>query len=290
MQVDAQSGSAPVAAATSNGVTSGAPISTIPLSSTIPPIVQEAYAGNNMAMQSGFNSAMHNGLGKSNNTVQNGVDGGPVHDGYRSNVHEANGMNKSGDDGDTNNVEGLDLTLYCGPLLNYRRMSKALSDTPIWHGTVLIVTGVPPSSSSSPSSSSTLTPPLMLRCIGPVASATGANGAGVDSSHPRRFEPIKLYEDQHKAFWRYELELPIQQFEARWEYDVGAGLSAEARKVTQGVKRVFMVPARSQSMRIMFHSCNGFSVGTDEEAWNGPALWNDVLRKLNHCCSSFAYL
>jgi hypothetical protein len=29
----------------------------------------------------------------------------------------------------------------------------------------------------------------------------------------------------------------------------------------------------------MFHSCNGFSVGTDEEAWSGPALWNDVARK-----------
>ena len=32
-------------------------------------------------------------------------------------------------------------------------------------------------------------------------------------------------------------------------------------------------------MSIMFHSCNGFSVGTDEEAWCGPALWNDVLRR-----------
>jgi hypothetical protein len=31
-------------------------------------------------------------------------------------------------------------------------------------------------------------------------------------------------------------------------------------------------------MRIMFHSCNGFSVGTDVDAWSGPALWNDVLR------------
>lgn len=29
----------------------------------------------------------------------------------------------------------------------------------------------------------------------------------------------------------------------------------------------------------MFHSCNGFSVGTDEEAWSGPALWNDVMRR-----------
>lgn len=29
----------------------------------------------------------------------------------------------------------------------------------------------------------------------------------------------------------------------------------------------------------MFHSCNGFSVGTDEEAWSGAALWNDVMRR-----------
>lgn len=31
-------------------------------------------------------------------------------------------------------------------------------------------------------------------------------------------------------------------------------------------------------MRVMFHSCNGFSVGVDVDAWSGPALWNDVLR------------
>jgi hypothetical protein len=40
----------------------------------------------------------------------------------------------------------------------------------------------------------------------------------------------------------------------------------------------FAVPSIHQSMRIMFHSCNGFSVGTDVDAWSGPALWNDVLR------------
>jgi hypothetical protein len=28
----------------------------------------------------------------------------------------------------------------------------------------------------------------------------------------------------------------------------------------------------------MFHSCNGFSVGTDLDIWKGPELWNDVLR------------
>lgn len=29
----------------------------------------------------------------------------------------------------------------------------------------------------------------------------------------------------------------------------------------------------------MFHSCNGFSVGTDEDDWSGPCLWNDVMRR-----------
>jgi hypothetical protein len=28
----------------------------------------------------------------------------------------------------------------------------------------------------------------------------------------------------------------------------------------------------------MFHSCNGFSVGTDEDAYSGACLWNDVGR------------
>ncbi|KAI6946539.1 hypothetical protein KC321_g19272, partial [Hortaea werneckii] len=40
----------------------------------------------------------------------------------------------------------------------------------------------------------------------------------------------------------------------------------------------FAIPSKHESMRVMFHSCNGFSVGTDEDAWSGCALWNDVLR------------
>ena len=269
MQVDGQSQSAHVAAATSNGVSGVTPVSKLPLSSTIPPIVQEAYASSKIEMQNGINSATPNDVGNGDKTVSSGVaSSSTMQNAHRS---EMNGVDKGQTDND--NVEGLDLTLHCGPLLNYRRMSKVLTETPVWHGTVLIVTSLPPSSSP-------LTPPLTLHCVGPVASATGPNGIGIDSSHSRRFDPIKLYQDEHKAFWRYEIELPIQQFEARWEYDVGAGLSPDARHVTgQRVKRVFAVPARSQSMRIMFHSCNGFSVGTDEEAWNGPALWNDVLRK-----------
>jgi hypothetical protein len=67
----------------------------------------------------------------------------------------------------------------------------------------------------------------------------------------------------------------MQQSELHCEYDI------PALSFTSGKKRArqsFFVPAISESMRIMFHSCNGFSVGTNEEAWSGPALWNDVLR------------
>ena len=257
-------------------------IASVPLSSTIPAIVQQAYQENSMQLDHGIHASGPNGVNTSmpngTSTVQNRNDQTAT-----NNVASSSAATKPSEE----SVTGLDLTLYCGPLLNYRRMSGAQSNNPIWHGTVLVVTS-PPSSSipadAAASSSTASRLPLTLRCIGPVASATAANGTGVDASHTRRFTPILLYQDKDKAFWRYELEVPIQQFEARWEYNVGAGLNDDARQITgQRVKRVFAVQARSQSMRIMFHSCNGFSVGTDEHAWNGPALWNDVLSMCRHC-------
>jgi hypothetical protein len=49
-------------------------------------------------------------------------------------------------------------------------------------------------------------------------------------------------------------------------------------------------PAEEQSMRIMFHSCNGFSVGTDMDAWVGPNLWNDVHLVIEVMVSSFVWV
>ena len=39
--------------------------------------------------------------------------------------------------------------------------------------------------------------------------------------------------------------------------------------VSKEPSRQFVVPSAMESMRIMFHSCNGFSVGTDEDFWSG---------------------
>lgn len=80
-----------------------------------------------------------------------------------------------------------------------------------------------------------------------------------------------------KAFWRFTLELPLESAESRWEYTI-PDMTFLSNIADSGPSRTFVVPGNEDSMRLMFHSCNGFSVGTDEEAWSGPALWNSVVR------------
>lgn len=45
------------------------------------------------------------------------------------------------------------------------------------------------------------------------------------------------------------------------------------------IRGSFCVPGTDQSMRVMFHSCNGFSVKVPPDAYAGPTLWNDVSRR-----------
>ncbi|KAK5168282.1 uncharacterized protein LTR77_006851 [Saxophila tyrrhenica] len=157
------------------------------------------------------------------------------------------------------------LEVICGPLLNYRRMSNEHSSNPIWHGSVLIVTtpGQRPE-------------PLRLRLGG----LTGSNDASAGGdTRERTFEAIKLYEDPRKAFFNYEIDLPFQEQESRWEYLIPDMVTAGGMHRQDPDKPTrFWVPSKHESFRIMFHSCNGFSVGTDMETWKGPSLWNDVLR------------
>jgi len=157
-----------------------------------------------------------------------------------------------------------DMEVFCGPLLNYRRMSQGRGQAR-WHGSVLIVV-----SPGAPQLE------LSFHCLGRVDIGTGTGAprmvGGTSQAHTVKGE--KLYEDSQKGFWRFLIELPIQDFEAKWEYSIQS-IRFDA---IWGAKFTFVVPSSFQSMRIMFHSCNGFSVGTDIDAWSGPALWNDVLR------------
>ena len=183
----------------------------------------------------------------------------------------------------TNSASGGDVEndprLICGPLLNYKWMDYSGSDAPKWHGSVLVVTNT-----------RVREPYVKLRFVellrGNKFDALNGNlqndrqGIGIDDDRHLEHEAAgtKLYSDPSKAFWRFDLELKLQKLEARWEYSV-YGVQDSSDPVSQpSLSRFFVVPSASQSMRIMFHSCNGFSVGTDEDAWSGPALWNDVMR------------
>jgi hypothetical protein len=148
--------------------------------------------------------------------------------------------------------EGLEV--ICGPLLNYRHMSGENTDKPIWHGSVLVVT-----------------------LAGNIPEKLSLQQAGAGSgSRPEHIQGTKLYEDEKSGFWQFSIAVPFQEEESEWQYIIPSMRTKDGKSVDKPLR--FFVPSKQESMRIMFHSCNGFSVGTDEEAWSGPALWNDVLR------------
>jgi hypothetical protein len=155
-----------------------------------------------------------------------------------------------------------DVDVICGPLLNYKRMSNEHSDHPQWHGSVLIVT-----------TAGTRPGELSLSRAGSAAAPNGQNG----QQQEQRFPAQLLFEDPRKGFWRYEIDVPFLDEETTWEYAIAKMIRASTKQPLNATQR-FVVPSKHESMRIMFHSCNGFSVGTDVDAWKGPCLWNDVLR------------
>lgn len=156
-----------------------------------------------------------------------------------------------------------DVDVLCGPLLNFKRMSNEHTENPQWHGSVLIVT----TPGSRPGE-------LSLSCLGSIGA--GATTTGQTGQQERRFPAQRLFEDPQKGFWRYEIDVPFLAQETAWEYGIQKLRTAEKQPLD--TRKRFAVPSKHESMRIMFHSCNGFSVGTDVDAWAGPALWNDVLR------------
>ncbi|RGP60302.1 hypothetical protein FSPOR_10730 [Fusarium sporotrichioides] len=152
-------------------------------------------------------------------------------------------------------------TIVCGPLLNYRHMNQGR-----WHGSVLVVVE---GGGKIPLHQPYLT--LNLAVTLPDG-GNATNGAREEV----RVDGHCLYSDPRNTFWAFDISVPIQDIECGYDYAL-----PEMRFSSEHKPRVnrFFVPAATESFRMMFHSCNGFSVGTDEEAWSGPALWNDVTRK-----------
>lgn len=154
--------------------------------------------------------------------------------------------------------------IVCGPLLNYRYM-----DDRTWYGSVLVVV-------KGGGSEVLFKPTLALGRAGRGQLASGTEAETNGASASSLFESDRLYSDSRNTFWAFDIEVPIEATESQWEYSIpDLRFSAEHKPRVNS----FFVPAADQSMRVMFHSCNGFSVGTDEDAWSGACLWNDVNRK-----------
>ncbi|KAF3185017.1 hypothetical protein TWF788_004844 [Orbilia oligospora] len=80
----------------------------------------------------------------------------------------------------------------------------------------------------------------------------------------------KIHAEKGTTFWRFNLEIELGAEEQRIAY-----------RINNGGLLAFYVPAANQTMNIMFHSCNGFSMAVDPNKFCGPdPLWRDVLR--NH--------
>ncbi|KAF8588264.1 hypothetical protein K439DRAFT_1629920 [Ramaria rubella] len=133
----------------------------------------------------------------------------------------------------------MSLPIICGPLLRYTYVDFEANK---WNGSLLIVL----QGEDEPSS-------LHLSC-------------GMEQTQTS--DPKNVFAEHGHTFWRYPLVVQLTNMEQCIEYNI----------VNSRIHGSFCVPAKNQSMRIMFHSCNGFSVKIPEDTYTGPALWNDVLR------------
>ncbi|KAJ4372211.1 hypothetical protein N0V83_003985 [Neocucurbitaria cava] len=78
---------------------------------------------------------------------------------------------------------------------------------------------------------------------------------------------IRLHTERGVTFWRFNLEIELGSSQARVAY-----------KINKGPAIGFWVPAKGESMNIMFHSCNGFSFSVESKEFCGPdPMWRDVL-------------
>lgn len=93
---------------------------------------------------------------------------------------------------------------------------------------------------------------------------------GQDGEKMGKYQEVKgvrLHAERGVTFWRFNLEV-----------ELGATQASIAYRINRGPSINFWVPAKGQTMNVMFHSCNGFSLSVDPNSFSGPdPMWRDVL-------------
>ncbi|KAJ3565897.1 hypothetical protein NPX13_g7330 [Xylaria arbuscula] len=78
---------------------------------------------------------------------------------------------------------------------------------------------------------------------------------------------FRLHAERGHTFWRFNIEIELRDKQQRIAY-----------RINNGPTTGFWVPARGESMNIMFYSCNGFSQSVNPDDFSGPdPMWRDVL-------------
>jgi hypothetical protein len=160
------------------------------------------------------------------------------------------------------------LDIQCGPLIKYVWTDYKARKGPMALYTILIVTDDARSNYSQP----------------PVLEVAGINTD--EHADTTLLNAQVLHKERAYTFWRWKIYVVLNGEERRLAYNINGS------KEDIG----FWVPASNQSMRMVFHSCNGtshlyptlalflrrlgFSQSVDPSDFQGPdPLWSDVLRQ-----------
>lgn len=104
----------------------------------------------------------------------------------------------------------------------------------------------------------------------PGSFASRKKRAGVDGEKAQKYKDVRgfqLHTERGYTFWRFNIEIELREKQQRIAY-----------RINRGPSMAFWVPARGQTMNMMFHSCNGFSASVKPDDFSGPdPMWRDVL-------------
>ena len=93
-----------------------------------------------------------------------------------------------------------------------------------------------------------------------------------DGEKAGRYKDVKaarLHTERGFTFWRWSIEIELGSTQHRVAY-----------RINRGPALGFWVPARGETMHIMFHSCNGFSMSVNPDEFSGPdPLWRSVMNR-----------
>lgn len=94
--------------------------------------------------------------------------------------------------------------------------------------------------------------------------------ADVDGERLSKYKDVRgfrLHAERGCTFWRFNIEIELRETQQRIAY-----------RINRGPSTGFWVPAKGQTMNILFHSCNGFSMSVNPNDLSGPdPMWRDVL-------------